>query len=401
MGDPRPYRDSPPPVPPLEILLNVNWNSPPLPPPVPPPSPLLIEDSPMEDIWHPEINLYASSPPLSLQGSPEATVDPLLALLAEPLDVQGDIIQDIVEPISCPSPVAGPSSEPIRHTCTPGTVTVSHDRGVTQDGVGPSRLLNSLFHSNTIRDTNVKTIGSRSPELKNRAWKKAFGLSRLAPGLNWSVDAMRRSHSSPSLLFHPSFPRPSPQEDPHSTKGMTWSKALVNVHGMTAEGNLEPMVVSKPNLILGDEFLGGLPRVYRAEVQVDIYPQATLADGLTILTTLPRSSHQVKKVILHFGLNTIHRETPMATRARIWDLFWMGTMKFPEATIYLPLLHFPLGIEEPIRSLLYLSNDCFVELGSFIPRAIEDYMMQPLERYDWLPKTSWRVWSLWKLYLED
>ena len=403
MGDPRGPGDTPSPPRPIDVEGD-NLN------PVLEPFPLL--STLIALTFTPEDPLSPSPPPGELQNpdqgdplldqpqeSPVASSpvpeDPLLSLLATPLVIDQDSDLDLVGPASNTTPPNWEISQP--------EIPSTHEVVTNLQGLHPqppTGSLPSLLPGRIFRAKNIKTTHPPEVDRVFASWNKVFGLSRLIPDLSWPVLDMRRAHSTPSLLFHPLFPRPYPPLDTFPTGGGSWSRVTFTLHPPATIIPLEPLQVTKPTIILGDEFLLSLPKVFKTEVQMDVFPGATLADGLTILTVLPLSSHSTKSVILHFGLNIILAETPCTTRSRIWDMFWMATMKFPNAKVYLALLNFPFDIENPTRDLLQFLNDCFTEIGSFIPRAMDGHHMLPSERYNWFPNSALEIWSLWRLYIE-
>ena len=153
------------------------------------------------------------------------------------------------------------------------------------------------------------------------------------------------------------------------------------------------LLVHRPILILGDSNLGRIPKCFDNRIQVDSYPGAKLGHALHILEKATHSN-QVQKVILSFGLNDKKTDTEQA-RAQLEAIYKVGTEKFPNAQIVIPLINFSNVLPTRERKTLIEINLAISRLPH-LPKLPTAKFQTVTDNVHWCPATAKSILTHWR-----
>ena len=165
-------------------------------------------------------------------------------------------------------------------------------------------------------------------------------------------DALNSATLSPRTIT-PERRRPSvPTGTQPRPNKMTFK---INRHDPTGHKVRDWTICStKPVVIIGDSNLSRIPPHTHIDIQIDSYPGAKFQHITQILDKNPPNTH-TKIVVLSLGIN--HRENLFESVTGSLQALHRKTLeKYPQATIYVPIINFSKHLAAPHQTLLTKLN---------------------------------------------
>lgn len=151
----------------------------------------------------------------------------------------------------------------------------------------------------------------------------------------------------------------------HTRRGPGKRLAEVTRHPTTSCKNVAwKLQPSKPILIIGDSNISRIPKFSNNNIQLDSYPGAKFIHGTSILNKLNQCP-ETQKVILSFGINN-KKHRPQTAIKQLQTLIKTASRKFPNASIWIPMINFSRSLPTPEQDTLRQLND-YIHTKKHIP----------------------------------
>lgn len=231
---------------------------------------------------------------------------------------------------------------------------------------------------------NLTGADCESWEVENPPLKKFRGTSTESPpqeGEPITIESLQRPTSGPLPLY-----APTPLFRTHNHQG-----------DRNANWTLTP---ERSVLIMGDSNVGQLPRIVDSRIQVDCYPGARIGHATHILKHKTPTDTSVSIIILSFGINDREMTNPTLIEKPLRDLCKAAKDRFPNATIYMPLINCNRSISLKQQRNIAQLNAIIRSIVTFIPRLDNTVFNTLADGISWSPHTARKMLEHWRAFLD-
>ena len=183
----------------------------------------------------------------------------------------------------------------------------------------------------------------------------------------------------------------------HTRRGSGKRLTEVTRHPHTSQKNVTwKLQPSKPVLIIGDSNIARVHKFSNNNIQLDSYPGAKCTHGTSILDKLNQCP-ETQKVILSFGIN--HKEQrPQTAIKQLQTLIKMARGKFPNASIWIPMINFSQSLPAPEQDTLRQLND-YIHTKKHIPTIPTCQFKVVADHVHWTEPTARAIIREWMKHL--
>ncbi len=154
------------------------------------------------------------------------------------------------------------------------------------------------------------------------------------------------------------------------------------------------LTVTKPYLIIGDSNLSRISSFDYEDVQIDSYPGATFLNAAQLMNNV-RKQVDVRKIVLSFGINSRSRDPKATVIKQLQTAVRETKKKFPEASVYVPLINFSVYLPETDQLNLNELN-CHIHRNmSHVSLLNYDFFDTKEDHIHWTAKTAQSILRHW------
>ena len=167
----------------------------------------------------------------------------------------------------------------------------------------------------------------------------------------------------------------------HNNKSLNWS--------------LSPF---RPIIVMGDSNIDKIDRSFYDHddrFQVDCYPGANLTDAINILKNKTPISDSTQKVILSFGINNKDQRNPTLLDQAFSNLLASARRKFPNATVYVPVINYSKGLTFGQQRILSGLNETIRTYPNHIPEIGDELFQVEKDGIHWEKNTASILFDHW------
>ena len=156
--------------------------------------------------------------------------------------------------------------------------------------------------------------------------------------------------------------------------------------------------VEKRSLMIGDSNLAKITGCEEEDVQIDSFPGGSFHHVESILSDVS-VNHDVKNVVLSFGINSRAWAPAPHTYNNIDRAFQTCKDKFPKAEIWAQLINYSRGIPTQEQDNLELINTYIREKHDYIPKIGRTQFSVGPDKIHWTPATATNMFNHWLSFM--
>lgn len=156
------------------------------------------------------------------------------------------------------------------------------------------------------------------------------------------------------------------------------------------------LTIRKPIVIIGDSNISRIPGFTDSRVQADSFPGATFHHLKGVVEKLEQHP-TVEKVVLSGGLNNcLLKQLALTSWKQLQQLLKVAESKFPNATLYVPIINYSDRLEKQQQSLLDQLNRKILEQCNYLPEISKlRFHTLPRDPVHWTPETGNTILNFW------